>query len=183
MYRVVQAEVVHLLDEEACAVHHHLDVAGLHREDEVMVVLRLAYLRELQRALRHALGGVAVAAHDALGERAVVGADAHGGVVALADVNERGHTLPYPLQLVVVFLLGELQLAGIPIRVVAGVDAHLLHQRGGHLGGLGVEVDVGDEGHLAAATEEFLLDAAEVLGGLHVGRRDAHQLTARLHHA
>ena len=147
-----------------------------------MEVLLTTDLSELDGRLRHTLRRVAIATHDALRQRAVIGADAHSGVMRLTNLYQRGHPLPYPLQLVLILLLGELQLASIAVGVVAGVNAHLLHQRGGHLGGLGVEVDVGHQWHLAAALQQLLLDAAEVLGSLHIRRGDTHQLAAHLHH-
>ena len=85
---VIHAEGLHFLDKEAGALHHDFDVAGLHGEHQLVVVLFAAHLGELYGALCHAFGGVAVARHDALAEGAMVGADTHGGVVLLAYLDE-----------------------------------------------------------------------------------------------
>ena len=175
---IVHTEGVHLLDKEACALHHHLHVAGFHGEDKLVVVLLAAHLGKLDGGLGHSLGGVAVTAHDALAERAVVGADAHGGVVLLAYLDEARHLLPYPLKLVGVLLFGEMGLAGVSVGIVAGIDTHLLHDRGSRLGGEGVEMDVRHQRDSATATSQLVLDVIEVLRRLDVGGCDAYQLAA-----
>ena len=180
---IVHAEFLHLLDEEARALHHDGDVTGLHGEDELVVVLLTAHLRELDGGLCHAFGGVAVARHDAFGEGAVVGADAHGCVVALADVDEARHLVANLLDLVGILLVGEMNLAGVAVGVVAGVDTHLLDNLCGDFGGLRVEVDVSHEGDVAAALGELVLDVVEVFGSTDVGGCDADNLAACFDHA
>ena len=177
---IVHAEGLHLLDEEACALHHHLHVAGLHRENQLVIVLLAADLGELYGTLGHALGGVAVARHDALAEGTVVGADAHGGAMGLANLYQARHFIADALQFVVVLLVGEMGLAGIAVGVVAGVDAHLFYYGGSHFGGLGVEVDVGHQGDGAAPAGQLILDIIEILCRLDIGGSDAHQLAAGL---
>ena len=136
--------------EEPVGVDHHLGVARLHRENEIVVAVLAGDARELDRALDHAGGRVAEAVHDAVGKRAVVGADAHGDAALLADIDQRLEGLvdagEFLLVLVVgVFADGEFLFVG----EVAGVDADLLDPLRGFQGGVGLEVDVGDDGHVA----------------------------------
>ena len=72
----------------------------------------------------------------------MIGANAHGCVMCLTDVNQRRHTLPYPLQFVVVLLLGELQLTNISISVITRVNPNFFNQHGSHLGSLGIKMNV-----------------------------------------
>jgi len=55
-------------DEEAVSVDHHLRIAGLHREDECVVIHVAGDAGELEGALDHAERGIAVAIHDAVRE-------------------------------------------------------------------------------------------------------------------
>ena len=74
----IRAGLIKPRDEQPVGVDHHLRVARLHRENEIVVIELAGDAGELERALDHAERRVAVAVHDAVGERAVVGADAHG---------------------------------------------------------------------------------------------------------
>ncbi len=134
---------------------------------------------ELDGALDHAGGRVAEAVHDAVAERAVVGADAHGDAARLAEVDERLEGLvdagEFLLVLVVgVLAHGELLFVG----EVAGVDTDFLDPLRGFHGGVGLEVDVGDDGHVAAGGGELGLDVLEIGGVLHRRRGDADDLAA-----
>jgi len=105
---------------------------------------------ELDRALDHARGRVAEAVHDAVGKRAVVRADAHGDAARLAEIDQRLEGLVDARELVPRTARrclddGELLFVG----EVAGIDAHLLDPLRGFHGGVGLEVDVGDDGHIA----------------------------------
>ena len=88
---------------------------------------------------------VAVARHDAVGQGAVVHADADGRVVLLTDVQEGDKAVAYLLQLLRIFLVGILQvLEGTgSVYVVTGVDAYLLGIESGHVGHARIEVYIG----------------------------------------
>ena len=110
----------------------------------------------------------------------MVHADAHGGVVLAADVDEAHQPLVNPLQLGLVFLVGVFQVferAG-GVDVVAGVDAHLLAVAGSHVGHVGVEVHVGHQRRRVAVGPQppgnvlHVQRFAAPLGG------EAHQLAA-----
>lgn len=136
---------------------------------------------ELDRALDHAGGRVAEAIHDAVGKRAVVGADAHGDLPRLAQIHQGLERLVDPGQFLLVLVVGvfadgELLLVG----EVAGVDAHLLDPLRGLHGGVGLEVDVGDDGHVALGGEQLGLDVLEISGVLDRRRGDPDDFAADL---
>jgi hypothetical protein len=85
------------MHEQSVGLHHHLHVAGLHAQHDLVVVLIAADAQELEGALHHALGRVAVAVEYAVAEAAVVGADAHGRAVLFADAHQWGEALAYAL--------------------------------------------------------------------------------------
>jgi hypothetical protein len=81
----------------------------------------------------------------------------------LAEPNQRCELLIHARHLggvlvVGVFLDGEFLRVG----VVARVDANLLDPAGGFEGGLGFEMDVGDDGHPAVAPAQFADDVLEI---------------------
>ena len=79
MQRVrIDAFLVHARDQQSIGLNHHLGVGCLHRKHDVVVVVLARDANELQRGLDHARRRIAVAVHDAVRQRAVVGADAHG---------------------------------------------------------------------------------------------------------
>jgi hypothetical protein len=77
-------------DEQAVGGDHDLGVAGLHGEDELVVVVIAGDAGEFEGAFDHAERGVAVAVHDAVAEGSVVGADAHGHAAVLAQSRTSG---------------------------------------------------------------------------------------------
>ena len=81
-------------DEQAVGVDHHLRVARLHRENERVIIEIARNPREFERALHHAKGRVTVTIHNAIGKRAVVGADAHSDAALLAKIDKMGDYKP-----------------------------------------------------------------------------------------
>ena len=74
----------------------------------------------------------------------------------------------------------RLELTG-RVDIVARIDAHLLHNRGGHIGHVRVEVYVGTERHVAvAACYQSGLDVAQVLSLARALSGEANQLSASL---
>ena len=59
-----------------------------------------------------------------------------------------------------------------------GIDAHFFHPPGGFQRGVGLEVDVGHDGHVAAAFEQAALDKLQVARVLDRRGRDPHDLAA-----
>ena len=66
----------HGFDEQAYALYHHHGVAGLDADGHIREILFAADAEEFHAAFDDAVRGVAVARHDAVGEAAVVHADA-----------------------------------------------------------------------------------------------------------
>ncbi len=157
----------------------HLRIARLHAEDDVAEALVLADVEELERALHHAGGGVAVAVHDAVGERAVVGADAQGAPELLAASHQGSEAFGDPLDL---FSVGGVRvfadLEAFLVREVSGIHPNLLHGFRGFHGGVGSEVDVGDEGNVHLATIELSTNVRECRGIVEGGRGDSNDLAA-----
>ncbi len=171
MYGVVPigAFGVEACDEEAVGFYHDLGVGGLHGEEEVVVVVVAGDACEFEGAFAHAEGGIAVAVHDAVGEGAVVGSDAHGAVEIFAEEDEGCEFLADAVEFL--FVLGVCVFADFEfflIGVVAGVDANFFDPFGGFEGGVGFEVDVGDEGCFAACGADFAGNVFEV-GGVDFG--------------
>ena len=175
---IVHVFTVHGLDKQAHGGDHDHGVGGLDGDDDIVEMLATEDAQELHAALDNALGGVAVAAHDAVGEGAVVHADAHGGVVLLTDIDKRHELLLNLLQLCGIFLVGVLQvLERAPgIYVVAGVDAHFLAILGSDVGGVGGEMNIGNEGLSVAVGLETGRDVAHVLGLAGALGGEAHEL-------
>ena len=99
----------------------------------------------------------------------------------LAEIDQRLEGLvdagEFLLVLVVgVFADGEFLFVG----EVAGIDADLLDPLRGFHGGVGLEMDVGDDGHVAPGGEELGLDVLEIGGVLDRRRGDADDFAADL---
>ena len=142
-----------------------------------MVIVALADAHELQRRFHHPLRRVPETVHDAVRQRAVVCADAHGNAVVPELQNQRLEALLDALQLSLIFPIAILAL-GEPflVGVVAGVDAHLLHVLRSLESGVGGEVDVGNQRYAHAAAIQRCLDVPQILGLVERRRRQPHQL-------
>mmetsp|Transcript_15133 Transcript_15133/g.40717 ORF Transcript_15133/g.40717 Transcript_15133/m.40717 type:complete len:332 (-) Transcript_15133:390-1385(-) len=150
--------------EEAVGGEHDRDLAGLHGDDEVVEVEVTADFDDFDGRLDHALGGVTKGEEHALGERAVVDADAERLVLAFERLDERRkHLLEFDLG-GVELLLGELGPVGVALLddVEAGVDADLVDVLGDLERDLhAVVVHVGDERHVHVLLAELVLDVAD----------------------
>ena len=146
-----------------------------------MEIVPSADAGEFQRALHHAERRVAVAVHDAVAERAVIGSDAHGALQLLAEFHQRREAFLHALHLGGVRLVGvilddEFLLVG----VIARVDTDHFDPFGRFHGGLRLEMNVGHEGHEAAARAQFGDDVPQIGRVPHRRRGDAHELATDL---
>ncbi len=175
----VGSELVELSGKEAVGADHDLWVAGFHGEDEVMEGFVASDASELEGAFDHTFWGIAVAVHDAIGEGAVVGADAEGDAAFFALADEGDESFADAVEFECVFGVGvfadvELFLIG----VVTGVDADFFDPFCGFCGGFGLEVDIGDEGHGDAEVTEAGGDVLEVCGVFDGWSGDANDFAA-----
>ena len=183
--RVGHSLPAHPVGEHPVGLHHHLRVAGLHGQHDVVVVLIPADVQEFHGALDHAERGVAVVAEDAVGEGSVVGADAHGPFEFLALADERGEAVADAGQFVCVgrfCVVVRLEL--LLVRVIARVDPNLLDVVRRDFGGVRREMDVGDEGHTGVSSlVQPSADFTQGDGFFLARGRDAHDLATGLDHA
>ena len=137
--------------------------------------------RELERALDHAEGCIAVAIQDAIRKRPMICANAHCDSARLAQLDKRRKPLTDAIQLsrvlfVTVFADDEF----FRICVVAWIDAHLFHPFGRLHRCIGLEMDVGDDRHIAAALAQTLYDVLKIARIFHRRRRNSNNFAARL---
>ena len=145
--REAHALAFHHLAEQTHGAHHHLRVRGFDAYHHVGEMLLHAYPQKLHAALYDACGCVAVAAHDAVRQRTVVYAYAQRRAVLPAYRQQTAEAFLQACQFGGILLVGVFELLELPggVGVVAGVDAHLLHDGCGHVGHVGVKVHVGHE--------------------------------------
>ncbi len=114
-------------------------------------------------------------------KRAVVRADAHGHAALPAEQHQRREPLADALQLRQVLLVRVFDdLEFLRVRVVAGIDAHFLHPLGRFQRGLGLEMDIGHDRHVAALAAQPPHDVLQIRRILHRGRGDADDLATHL---
>ncbi len=100
--------------------------------------------------------------------------DSHCGAVSLAKFKERSDGTVDFFNLGSILLIGVAELAECAARIheVTGINAHLVGHLGGGKGSLGIEVNVGDKGHVATLLTKSRTYHADVLGLAHsLGRK------------
>ncbi len=144
-----------------------------------MVVVLAADADKFQRAFHHTQRRIAVAVHDAVGQRTVVGANAHGAAEFLALQHQRRERLLQPLEFIGVLIVAVLACRKfLAVGVVARIDADLLapqrrfHRRGRH------EMDIGDNRRVQPAFAKFGDDVLEILRVVDRRRGDAQDFAA-----
>ena len=68
MQGIVHLLLVHGLDKQTHGGHHHHGIGSLDRDHHIIKVLALKNAEELHTTLNDTLGGVAITAHDSVGE-------------------------------------------------------------------------------------------------------------------
>ena len=182
MQREVHALVGHGLAQQAHGAHHDHGVGGFYRHHRVLKALSHANAQKFHATLHDALGRVAVAAHDAVGQRAVVHADAQRRAVGAADAEQFHEPLFESPQFLCVSLVGVFDMLEFPgrIYVVAGIDAHFLHNLRCHVCHVGVEMYVRHERRVEALAAQCFLNLAQRLRLARALCREAHVVCARL---
>src|SRR3546814_12583560 len=88
-----------LFRSQPLGVYHYLRVAGLHGNDQFMVIHVAANTHEFHRRLDHTAGRIPIPAHYPVRKRPVICSDPHGCPMLLADAHKGSEALSYPLQL------------------------------------------------------------------------------------
>ena len=184
--RIVHAFLLHLPTEQADALDHDDGVRSLNADHHITELLAFGNAQELHARLHNAFGRIAIARHDAVGERTMVHTDADGSAVFATDIKETAEAFVQTGKFLTVLLVGifqSLELAG-RVHIVAGIDAYLLHDCSGNVGHIRVEVNVGTERNVSIATfREPRLDVAQVLCLASALGSKANQLSACLNDA
>ena len=124
---------------------HDDRIGSLDRDDHVREILFHTDAQELHARFYHALRGISVARHDAVGQRTVVHSDADGRVVFLTDVQKGDEAVAYLLDFFCILFIRILQLleGTGSIYVVARVDTYLFSVQGRYLGYFRIEMYIG----------------------------------------
>ena len=105
-----------------------------HAEYYLMIIFITCYSQKFHRTFYHADRRVAIAAHDAVAQRAVVGANAHGCAILFTNLYKRRKALANAVYFGSIFAVGifyEVKLLFVDI--VTRVYAHFFYQAGGNL--------------------------------------------------
>ena len=183
--RIVHVVAVHLVDEQTHCAHHDDCVGSLDGNHHVVKLLLLADAQKLHAALDDSLGSVAIARHDAVGQRSVVDTDAHGCVMLLADIEEGNEAVLKFLQFVGIFGIGIFYLLEHTrwIDIVARIDAHLLGIERSYVGNVGVEVYVGNKRSVEAVSTQLGVDILQILSLASALCGESHKFTASLNNS
>ena len=178
----IRAHFVEARDQQAVAFNRDLRIAGLHRENEIVVIVLASYAGKFKGTLDHAQRRVTVTIHDAIAERAVVGPDAHGAAKVLAQYHQRREAFLDAREfrgilLVSVFLDDEF----LGIGVVPRIDTHFLDPLGSFHRRFGFEMDVRDDRNMAIAPAQFGHDILQVCRVLDRRRGNAHEFATDVH--
>ena len=182
MQRIVHLLTAHGINQQAYRLHHYHRVARLDGDHYILEVFTLADAQKLHAALHDACRRVAIARHDAVGERTVVHSDAHGSVVLTADIEKRHELLLYLLQFLGIFLVGIFQFLECARRVniVSGIYTHLLCIQRRYIGYMRIEMHVGNERCSDALLTETGVDVLEILCLSHSLSGETHVFSASL---
>ena len=176
MKREVHVLTVHGVNKTAHGLDHDDDVGCLHRNHYIHELFLDKHAQELHHALDHTGRRVAVAAHDAVTQRAVVHTQAHSRVVVAAHLDKGQQRLTHALELGVILFLGKFKLLECACRIhkVSRVDAYTLTHLGGSKRCLGIEVDVGNQRDVASVGAQHLRDLADAVSLFYALCRQPH---------
>ena len=182
MQGVADAEfLVHGLNEQPIRLNHDLRIAGFHAQDNVVIGFIAGNAQEFHRTLDHAHGRIAIPAHDAVAQGAMIGTDTHRRAVLPTDADQGRESFPDPVDLFLIVGIGvfyEFEL--LLIDVIARVDSDFLHDACSDLRGIRCEVYIGYQRGVVAPATKFVADHLQVLRFLLGGGGDAYQFCTRL---
>ena len=185
MQGVVHVLSIHRLHQQTHGGDHHDSVRGLDGNHDVVEVLSAEDAQELHTTLDDTLGCIAVARHDAVGERTVIHTDTHGGVMLLTDIDKRHELGLNLLQFLGIFLVGVFQMfeGTAWVDVVAGIDADLLAVLCSDVSGMCREMNVGHQWCIVAVSLQSGRDILHVLRFASALSGETHQFTTSINDA
>ena len=89
MQGIVHIFSVHSLDKQADGSDHHHRVRGLNGDYHIVELFTTEDAQELHTTFNDSFRSIAVAAHDAVGERTMIDTDAYCGMMLLTYINKR----------------------------------------------------------------------------------------------
>src|SRR6185437_10230995 len=122
------------------------------------------YTQKFHGAFDHTHRGIAITAHDPVAQRAMIGTDAHRGTVLFTDADQRREPLSDPVYLLVILRVGIFDVFEfLFVDIIAGVDAHFLHDARSDLRGVGREMNVRHQWRIVPAAAKLVADVQQVL--------------------
>ena len=169
---------IHSHNQSPNRFHHHHRVRSLDGNHHVGETLSHKHTQELHHALHHSGRRVAVTAHDAVAERAVIHAKAHRRAMFAAQSNERHQGVANLRQFGNVFLVGErefLERASY-IDKITRIDTHLVGSDSRSKGSARIEMNVSHQRQLVALGDELTANHTNVIGLTHTLSGEAHKV-------
>ena len=156
---------IHRFHQQTHGGDHHDSVRGLDGNHDVVEVLSAEDAQELHTTLDDSLRCIAVARHNAVGERTVIHTDTYGSVMFLADIDKRHELGLNLLQFLGIFLVGIFQMfeSTARIDVVARIDADLLTVLRSDISGMCREMNVSHQRCVIAVSLQAGRDILHVL--------------------
>ena len=182
--REIHALLVHPCHQQPVCLDHHLGVRGLHGHHHLVVLLVHTNAQKFQRAFDHAHRRVAVSAHDAVGQRPMVGPNPHGPTKVLALLDQWREFFPNAHKFLCVALVGVFKVfESLLVRVISRIDANFFDVIGCDFCSVGGEMDVRNKRRIVPCRPQFVGDEPQALCVSLAGSRDANQLAPRLNHS
>ena len=122
-----------------------------------------------------------MAIHDSIAEAAVIRSDSHGDTPGFTNLDQWGEAFANATDLGGVFgvrVFANVEFFGVS--KISGIDANFLDPARRFEGGLGLEVDIGNERHMASNGIQGGADVFEIACVFNGRGRDAHDLAAYL---
>ena len=155
---------LHCIHEQTHALHHDYSVGSLDGDDHIEELLAHANAEKLHAALHDASRGVAIVAHDAIGERTMIHPDANGSAVFAADGEQLLEACFKTLEFCGIFFVSIFHTfeGARRINVVTRIDAHFFDDGSCQICYFRVEVHICHQWGVVASAVEFSADVAKV---------------------
>ena len=136
-----------------------------------MVIQLAGNAGKLQRAFHHAVRRITIAVQDAVREGTVVRPQAHRAAMFLAEKHQRGKGCADFVDFLLVFVIGVIALHKLLlIHEITGIHADFLYPLGSLHSGIGLEVDICHQRHIAPGSPQLAGNILQI-SGIHLGLR------------